>query len=366
MIIFIINVFSFFFLLKRQTGFTMEFMNKIFRLTVLTAGILAGVACTACKKSPAATATKAGMYFGVAIQPGDILDENKAKLIVQNFNAIVPENTMKMINIRPTKTLWNFSDMDKMVDFAQKNKMMVRGHTFIWHQQNSTIVNQIRNREDAFALIGENINQIMTRYRGKIACYDVANEIFNEDGTFRKSIWYKWCGTDLYEEAFRMARAADPDAKLFLNDYSHEEAGTPKAEAFYEFVKSMVEKGVPIDGVGFQLHLCTDYGINEERLRENIRRFADLGLEVQFTEIDIRMKMPGSEADVAIQKEMYETLMRILKDEPNVNTYMTWGYTDATSWVPATFHGYGDAHLFDKDLKAKPVFGSLVELMKNK
>lgn len=322
------------------------------------------VSCS--KNSPAKTATKANMYFGVAIQPGDILDENKAKLIAENFNALVPENTMKMVNIRPTKKLWNFSDMDKMVDFAQKHKMKVRGHTFIWHQQNSTIVNQIKSREDAFALIEENINTVMGRYKGKITDYDVANEIFNEDGTFRKSLWYKWCGTDLYEEAFRMARKADPDAKLFLNDYSHEEAGTAKAEAFYEFVKQMKEKGVPIDGVGFQLHLCTDYGINEDNLRENIRRFAALGLEVQFTEIDIRMKVPGSEEDIAKQAEMYQTLMRVLKDEPNVSTYMTWGYTDATSWVPATFHGYGEAHLFDKDLKAKPVFGTLVDMMKNK
>ena len=339
-------------------------MKKTCKLIFITIAVAAGLLRSACKKTPSEIATGSKMYFGVAIQPGDLLDENKAKFLAENFNAIVPENTMKMVNIRPTKTLWNFSDMDKMVEFAQKNKMKIRGHTFIWHQQNSTIVNQIKSREDAFALIEENITKIMTRYKGKIADYDVANEIFNDDGTFRKSLWYKWCGTDLYEEAFRMARKADPDAKLFLNDYSHEEAGTPKAEAFYNFVKSMVEKGVPIDGVGFQTHLCTDYGLNEEALRKNIRRFADLGLEVQFTEIDIRMKTPAAEADVAKQKEMYETLMRVLKTEPNVSTYMTWGYTDATSWVPATFHGYGDAHLFDKDLKAKPVFGSLVEMMK--
>lgn len=337
------------------------------RFIIFTAIVFGALLFGACSKStPAKAATKAKMYFGVAVQPGDMLDENKSNLIAQNFNALVPENTMKMVNIRPTKKLWNFSDMDKIVEFAQKNKMKVRGHTFIWHQQNSTIVNQIKSREDAFDLIRENITTIMTRYKGKISDYDVANEIFNDDGTFRKSIWYKWCGTDLYEEAFRMAKEADPEARLFLNDYSHEEAGTPKAEAFYEFVKQMKEKGVPIDGVGFQLHLCTDYGINEDRLRENIRRFAALGLEVQFTEIDIRMRVPATEADVAKQSEMYETLMRVLKDEPNVSTYMTWGYTDATSWVPATFPGYGEAHLFDKELKSKPVFGTLVDMMKNK
>lgn len=341
-------------------------MKRSIGFVALVMGLFAGLFCSACKNTPAKTASKAGIYFGTALQPGDILDEKKASIVVGNFNAIVPENTMKMVNIRPTKKLWNFSDMDKMVEFARKNGMKVRGHTFIWHQQNSTIVNQIKSREDAFDLIRENIETIMTRYKGKITDYDVANEIFNEDGSFRPSLWYKWCGTDLYEEAFRIAKSVDPDAKLFLNDYSHEEAGTPKAEAFYEFVKSMVEKGVPIDGVGFQTHLSTEYGINENALRENIRRFAALGLEVQFTEIDIRMKLPASEADVAKQAEMYETLMRVLKEEPNVSTYMTWGYTDATSWVPATFRGYGDAHLFNKDLKAKPVLGRLVEMMKSK
>lgn len=319
---------------------------------------------SACKKNPSGMAKKAGINFGTAIQPGDILDETKAKILKENFNTLVPENNMKMINIRPTKTLWNWSDMDKIVDFAQENKMRVRGHTFIWHQQNSTIVNSIRTKEDAFALIEENITKIMERYKGKIHEYDVANEIFNDDGTFRKSLWYKFCGTELYEEAFRMAKKVDPEAKLFLNDYSHEEAGTPKAEAFYNFVKSMVEKGVPIDGVGFQTHLCTDYGLNEEALRKNIRRFADLGLEVAFTEIDIRMKLPASEADLAKQAEMYETLMNVCRTEPNVSSYVVWGYTDANSWVPATFHGYGDAHLFDRDLKPKPIFAKLVGMMK--
>ena len=108
-------------------------------------------------------AKKAGINFGTAIQPGDILDETKAKILKENFNTLVPENNMKMINIRPTKTLWNWSDMDKIVDFAQENKMRVRGHTFIWHQQNSTIVNSIRTKEDAFALIEENITKIINR-----------------------------------------------------------------------------------------------------------------------------------------------------------------------------------------------------------
>lgn len=337
-------------------------MKKLFACCSAFALMVAFSSCGS--KSVSKMATKAGINFGTAVQPGDIVDPVKSEILKKNFNCLVPENNMKMANIRPTKKLWNWGDMDMIVDFAQENGMKVRGHTFIWHQQNSTIINQIKTKEEAIDLIKENITEIMTRYKGKIYEYDVANEIFDDDGSFRQSFWYRKCGTDIYEEAFRHAKTVDPDAKLFLNDYSHEEAGTPKAEAFYGYVKSLVEKGVPIDGVGFQLHLCTDYGLNEEKLRQNIRRFADLGLTVSFTEIDIRMKVPATESDAARQTEMYLTLMDVLKSEPNVDTYMVWGYNDGTSWVPGTFPGYGSAHLFDKDLKAKPVFDLVCSKLK--
>ncbi len=333
-------------------------MKKIIVLFMSCGFLLAG--CS----SPGKTASRAGIKFGTAVQPADILDETKREILIENFNTLVPENNMKMVNIRPTKKLWNFSDMDSIVDFAVKNKMNVRGHTFVWHQQNGTYVSSLKTKEEAFALIKENITEIMTRYKGKIYEYDVCNEIFEEDGSFRNSIWYKLCGTELYEFAFKTAREVDPDARLVLNDFNNEAMGNPKADAFYGYVKALVEKGIPVDGVGMQLHLSTEYGMDADAIRKNIERFHALGVEVVFTEIDIRMKMPETEESVSLQKDMYLDLMKLLSESENVGTYMTWGVSDASSWVPRAFPGCGNAHLFDRNLKAKPVLGNLSDMMK--
>lgn len=329
------------------------------------AGIILGsVLFSGCSQKPSAAARKAKISFGAAIQVGDVLGDENAEFLTDNFNTVVPENTMKWQLIHPKANYWNWGDMDSIVNFAVRNKMKVRGHTFLWHQQNAPYVSGVKDPEKAKEMLVEHITQIMTRYKGKIYEYDVANEIFEEDGSFRKSFWYETLGEEAYFLAFETARKVDPEARLYLNDYNNECAGTPKADAQYNFMKRMKEKGVPVDGAGFQLHLAEDLNFDRKAIESNIRRYADIGIDVSFTEIDVRIKSPSTEEARKHQGEIYTALMEIAAAEPNVHSYLIWGTTDNKSWVPATFPSYGEALPFTKDKVAKPFMDDIVKAMK--
>lgn len=307
-------------------------------------------------------ADKKQLLFGVAIRPSDLLDPKDARLLQKNFNILVAENIMKLQYLRPTEPFWNWSDPDKLVQFAENNNMKLRGHTFVWHNQNPPFINNLTNKEKAIQVLQDTINQVLTRYKGKFYEYDVCNEIIDDTGRLRDSIWMKTIGTEYIDIAFKTARAADPGVKLILNDYNNEYAGTTKGDAFYRLVKELVERNIPIDGVGFQLHVLAEQPINEQALRSNIKRFKELGLSVSFTEVDVRIKMPLTAEKQAAQQKVYLDLLRIALDE-KVSSFVLWGYTDAYSWIPGTFAGYGSAHPFDKDKTPKPVFKKMKEII---
>ncbi len=304
--------------------------------------------------------------FGVAVRPSDMLYPERAELLADHFNILVAENTMKMQYLRPNPTFWNWSDIDQLINFAEEHKMKIKGHTFIWHSQNSGFVSSLNTREDALKVLRETITETLTRYKGRIAEYDICNEIFEENGTLRDSVWMRTIGPEYVDIAFQTAREADPSVKLLLNDYNNEYAGTAKADAFYNLVKYMVERGIPIDGVGFQMHMIAKDPIKEAALLANIRRFNDLGLTVSFTEVDVRIQMPVTPEKEAQQEAAYKTLLRIAMEEPNVKSFILWGYTDLQSWIPATFGGYGSAHLFDDKFQPKPVYHTLMDMIKAK
>lgn len=333
--------------------------------SLATAAVVAAVTLTGGSAfgSVRQKADRAGLTFGTAIQAGDVLDPATKKFIAKNFNLIVPENAMKWVNLRPTKKFWNWSDMDKMVEFAEENHIAMKGHTFVWHQQNPPYVSGLTTREEALSLLTEQITEVMTRYRGRIREYDVANEVLNDNGTMRNTVWLKSIGPDYLDIAFTAARAADPGAKLLLNDYSNEYAGTAKGDAFYGLVKGMVERGVPIDGVGLQLHLMEKYPLNKEALERNIDRFHKLGLFVSFTEIDVRIELPATPEKEANQSVIFGGLMDRALAEEGSGSFILWGWRDAKSWIPATFGGYGAAHPFDVTGKMKPVYGLMEKQM---
>lgn len=318
------------------------------------------------KKTIASAAAKSGVDFGFAASVTDLLDANTQKILTDEAKILVAENCMKSSQLRPNKTFWNWSDPENLVKFANQNKIVAKWHTLFWHEMNPPFINQMKTKEEAEAIMDEHITTVMKKFKGRIRDYDVVNEMFNEGGSLRETVWLKTIGPDYLERAIRKAHEADPDAHLFLNEYNNEAAGYPKADAMYELVKSFVERGVPIYGVGMQLHLAADLPYDEDAIRENIRRYADLGIKICFSEVDVRMPLARADEYKEIQENIWKSLMTLAVEEPNVESFIVWGVSDKNSWIPAWKPGYGDALLFDKNFKPKPVYYELLKAAQGK
>jgi len=242
-------------------------------------------------------------YFpiGVAVNMAALRGPDSA-LIVREFNSVTPENDMKMGPIHPSENVYNWKNADAIVDFAVSHHIKIRGHNLCWHNQEAAWMftgpdgNQV-SKELLLQRLKDHIFTVVKRYKGKIYAWDVVNEAVDDSNdttqVYRKSNWYKVCnGPDFIEAAFRYAHEADPEAKLFYNDYNSERP--VKREKIYKLLKKLVNDHVPIDGVGMQAH----WKLNEpspEELRKAIDEVTGLGLKVQFTELDITIRLPRLE-----------------------------------------------------------------------
>lgn len=184
---------------------------------------------------------------------------------------------MKWDATEPARGQFSYTKGDAVVDFAGRHGQSVRGHTLVWHNQLPGWVSSLPADQTRSAM-ETHIANVAGHYQGEVYAWDVVNEPFNEDGTFRSSPFHAAMGKDYITYALRAAKAADPDAKLYLNDYNIEGFGA-KSDAMYDLVRELKAQGVPLDGVGFQAHLAVQYGF-PDRMQENLQRFADLGLDV--------------------------------------------------------------------------------------
>jgi endo-1,4-beta-xylanase len=292
-------------------------------------------------------------YFpvGVAVAPRN-LSGPEAELIKQQFNSITPENAMKMGPIHPEENRYNWQDADAIVEFGQKNGILVRGHTLCWHNQapnwffkNSS--GQPVTREELLGRLKQHITDVMTRYKGKIYAWDVVNEAVPDTGKgiYRESKFYQIIGEEYIQKAFEFAHAVDPQAKLFYNDYNTE--STAKREKIYQLVKKLKDKNVPIHGVGLQGHWSI-YEPTQQELEKSIRQFADLGLAVQITELDVsvypkeherRSKKDTDQSiytDEMMQKQSahYKMLFDTFRKYKGTVTGVTfWNVSDRSSWL---------------------------------
>jgi len=319
-------------------------------------------------------------YFpiGVAVSPRALKDSAQAQLIKTQFKSMTPENVMKMGPIHPTQNRYNWGPADEIVAFAEANNMIMRGHALIWHQQypdwffKDAKGNQI-TKDTLYARMKKHITDVVSRYKGKIYAWDVVNEAVSDDSSkvYREeSPFYKIAGEEYLAKAFEYAHEADPDAKLFYNDYN---AMRPeKRERIYKLVKKLVDAGVPINGVGIQGHWSI-FEPTETHLKSAIDKYASLGLDVQITELDIsiykwekeRRKARPDEQDTFTpeleQKQVaqYDMIFNVLREYKNTLTGVTfWNISDQYSWLD-TYPVEGRKNyplLFDKNLKPKKAY----------
>lgn len=294
----------------------------------------------------------AGKSIGVAVPVWkfNLSDWNdpKTRTTGTQFNTVVAENEMKIDATEPSQGNFSLGNANKLINFADENGIEVRGHTLVWHQQVPGWIssdgkknNHGWTKEELTDIMRNHINGVAGGLKGRIREWDVVNECLDDDQSIvwsnpngyklRSTVWKDVIGEEFIGEAFRMAHEADPEAELFLNDYGVEFIGDPKAEALFNLAKKLVEAGVPIDGVGLQCHITTGQ-LNARRLKDNIKRYQDIGLKCIITELDIVQPDPKAADAAKRQAEDYcATVMAALSQE-NCPTVMIWGLCDPDSW----------------------------------
>ncbi|GGU78154.1 endo-1,4-beta-xylanase [Lentzea flava] len=301
-------------------------------LTVTTATALSLPSATAAASTLGAAAAQSGRYYGAAIAQGHLGESAYVNTWNTEFTSVTPENEMKWDTVEPSRNQFNFGPADQIVSRARSRGMSVRGHTFVWYQQIPGWVSGL-NGNDLRAAISNHINQVAGHWKGQIHSWDVVNEAFEENGTRRQWFVQQRLGDGYIEEAFRTARAADPNAKLCYNDYNTDGVNA-KSTGIYNMVRDFKSRGVPIDCVGFQSHLGS--GANLSSYQANLQRFADLGVDVQITELDVGGSGSG-------QAATYRAVTQACLAVTRCTGITVWGVTDKYSWrssaTPLLFDG---------------------------
>ncbi|MDH6487952.1 endo-1,4-beta-xylanase [Streptomyces sp. SAI-127] len=301
-----------------------------------------------------------GKVMGTAVT-GSKLTGTYGDLAGAQFNSLTPGNAMKWGSVEPARGSYDWAEADQIVNFAEAHGQQVRGHTLVWHSQNpGWLTNGTWTAAQLGRLMNDHIALEVGRYKGRLAAWDVVNEPFNEDGSYRQTLWYNGLGTGYIAQALTAARAADPAAELYINDYNVEGVNA-KSTALYNLVKSLKEQGVPIDGVGLQAHLIV--GQVPSTLQQNIQRFADLGVDVAITELDIRMALPSDSTKLAQQAADYKAVMNACVAVARCAGVTVWGFTDSDSWIPSTFPGEGAATPYDENYAPKPAYHAIAEAL---
>jgi endo-1,4-beta-xylanase len=290
-------------------------------------------------------------------------DRPYRQVLAREFNSVSPENQMKWEFIHPERHKYNFGPADAIVRFARQHGQVVRGHTLLWHSQNPAWLQEGEfTKAELRAILKDHIFTVAGRYRGKIHQWDVANEIFNENGEYRQeNIFIRELGPGIVADAFRWAHRADPKAQLFLNDYGVDWPGA-KVDAYEALARQLLADKVPLHGFASQAHLSTRYGAPDQ-LRGVLQRFDDLGLHTAITELDVRMDLPEggvpTAAQLQTQAAYYKTVLDACLAVEDCNSFTIWGFTDKYSWVPVFFPAEGAATVMEEDFTPKPAYYTL-------
>jgi endo-1,4-beta-xylanase len=311
-------------------------------------------------RAPAASlrdlADARGLLFGAAVNPALLDDKVYAETLAREFNLVVAENAMKFGPTQPARDRFDFAAADKIVEFAQAHNMRVRGHTLVWHQQTSRwLTSGDFSSDEVAAILRDHIRTEIDHFKGKAFAWDVVNEAIDNSPPhgLRKTFWLDRLGPNYLDKAFRWAHEADAGATLFYNDYDADGMNA-KSDAVHELVKAMKSRGVPIGGVGLQMHLSLQTAPTADALAANIRRLAALGLVVHITEMDVRLPVPPTPEALEAQARIYATVAGTCARTPGCKALLTWGVNDAHSWIPGFYRGFGEALLFDRDSQPKP------------
>ena len=316
--------------------------------------------------------------IGAAVNPHTI--QTQEQLLSEHYNSITAENEMKFVSVHPSEELYTFDDADRLAAFARKHGMKMRGHTLVWHNQTTDWLfdnghGGLTDKDTLYARLKAHIDTVVGRYKQDIYAWDVVNEVISDEGDtlLRTSKWTEIAGSEFISKAFEYAHAADPDALLFYNDYN--ESNPAKRDKIYTLLKTLIDQGTPIHGVGLQAHWNL-YSPPLDEIRAAIEKYASLGLQLQLTELDVSMfafddkrvdlKEPTAEM-LELQASRYEEMFSLLREYREVITSVTfWGAADDYTWLD-NFPVRGRKNwpfLFDGNHQPKPAFHRIAGALK--
>ena len=332
---------------------------------------------------------KDAFYIGAALNRFQIeeTDSVMTEIIGREFSSITAENIMKSMNIHPQRDTFNYDLPDKFVALGEKYDMFIHGHTLIWHSQLSRWFRQIEDSTEFATATEKHVKDLVQKYKGRIDSWDVVNEALNEDGTLRESVFLQKMGEDYLASSFKWAAEIDPAADLYYNDYNM--THLEKRQGAIRMVKKIMDQGIKVDGIGMQGHWHLNYPSLEE-IEQSILDYANLGVKVAITELDISVlpnprDLQGAEItqnfennellnpykeglpdSVQVQlANRYKDIFKIfLKHKDKISRVTFWGVNDGQSWLNG-FPVRGRTNyplLFDRELKPKAAYDSIIAL----
>ena len=355
-------------------NFNTQLQRKLFATVILNVFIafviipFIGYSQQSIKPKPGRLAAIAHFPIGSAVGMRWLeRDSVMVSLLKSDFNSITAENCMKPALIHPEQNRFNWTDADKLAEFCEKYNFRLHGHTLIWHSQVPEWMEKFQGDSTAFeAVFKDHIQTVISRYKEQTKSWDVVNEaIADNNGKWRKTFWLERLGKDYIARAFRYAREAVPAVKLFYNDYSLE-SDSLKRKLALKMVDSFRKQGVPIDGIGLQMHIRVDHPSLKE-IEETFTKFAQTGLLIHISELDISFnefkKEPRFKAftpEMADrQKQRYEDVVsaynRIIPKNQQYGITI-WGFADKYNWIRPFFKQPDWPVVYDDSLQRKPAW----------
>jgi len=366
-------------------------MRSLARLGIVL--IALGIATSAQTQTSLKDAYEGRFLIGAAVNRAQTYEEDARAtgLVKAQFNAISPENVLKWDAVHPEPARYDFAPSDRYVEFGEKNRMYIVGHTLVWHHQTPRWVFEDEKgnpltREALLKRMHDHIQTVVGRYKGRINAWDVVNEALDEDGQLRQSPWLKIIGEDYIAKAFEYTHEADPKAELIYNEYSIENEA--KRNGAIELIKKLKSQGVPVTGVGIQEHVNMEWP-TVEQLEATIAALGKLGVKVMITELDVDVLPKATQdqgADISLRVEAqaklnpyvnglpdsaqqalakrYADLFAVYLKHRDVVTRVTfWGVIDAGSWLN-NWPVRGRTNyplLFDREGRPKPAFDAVIQ-----
>jgi len=283
----------------------------------------------------------------------DAGDPRYVHTIVRHYGSVTPEYEMEMSQLEPERGRFDFARADRIVSFAARHGLPVRGHTLVWDQMiPAWVTGREWTRSQLLHILHRYIQTVVGHYRGRVGEWDVVNEPLTDGGSLRHNVWERVIGPGYIALAFRWAHRADPRAALFVNEYGAEWRDA-KERALHRLVVRLRRAHVPVSGVGFQAHLRLDAHPPQAEFTGVLRSFAGLGMRLEVTELDVRAGGPAPLARrLAEEAAVYRSVAAACRAVRACSRVTTWGVTDAASWLGASQRGLP----FDSSYRAKPAW----------